>query len=151
MECNIGTIANGTHTAMITLITGSGRFRINSRDNSGRTMLHIAVIEGNLNVVTQILDLRTEEFGEDPKNDKLNVNIVDDEGRTPADYLEDIENAETRMEIQNALAGAGAIYGQDGQHIAIYDDDTGVLTYGNHGPNSPVGVVEGFPPSTSPS
>jgi hypothetical protein len=149
MECN----EKGSHAPAIRLITSSNRFLVNSRDNRGRTMLHIAVAEGNLPVVEQILALRDGTDEEPLRPLPLNPNIVDEKGRTPADYLGDIEDVKTRMYIQNALAGAGAEYGRDGQHIALFDSSTGDLEYEDHvaGVDSAVEMVNGFPSSPSPS
>jgi ankyrin repeat protein len=110
MECNHqGSSGIWSHQDNIEALLASDRIRINSRDNRGRTMLHIAVISGDTNVVTQILKL-TGQYGTD--NQRLEVNITDDRGKTPADYLEYIKNENVQKSIQILLAALGtAKYG----------------------------------------
>jgi hypothetical protein len=129
---------SGSHTAIINILLNSLRFLINSRDNHGRTMLHIAVMQGDIRVVTQLLALRN---GDGYHGYVLDVNIRDDMGRTPADYLEGIDNMHTRMEIQDALAGAEATYGRDGNHIKTHNRDTGAYECAEHSNGNPVQAV----------
>ncbi|MDR2371710.1 MAG: ankyrin repeat domain-containing protein [Puniceicoccales bacterium] len=131
MECNNG----GSHLAAINLLKSCDRFLINSRDNHGRTMLHVAVAEGDLNVITQILALQ------DKSGNSLGVNITDDEDKTAADYLEDIDNIATRVEIQNALSGASAHFGVAGYHIDSYASTSGACECAEHGSDAEVSAV----------
>ncbi|MDR2812552.1 MAG: ankyrin repeat domain-containing protein [Puniceicoccales bacterium] len=87
------------------------QIKINSRDNRGRTMLHTAVIFGEADVVEQILALKGTPYGEGGQ--ELDVDVKDDMGRTPADYLVAIGNINTRAKIQKLLHDAGA-HNKDG-------------------------------------
>jgi hypothetical protein len=71
----------------------------------------------------------------------LEVDIKDDEGKTPADYLEEIDDVATRVNIQNALAGKGAQYGLAGNHITAYNPNTPAITYAAHDADSDVKEV----------
>jgi hypothetical protein len=75
-----------------------------------RTMLHIAVMNGDINVVGQLVALNGT-YGEDKRS--LNINAKDDLGKTPADYLTTIKNANVRKTIQRLLHEKGARYGND--------------------------------------
>jgi hypothetical protein len=110
----------------VTVLLTDGRF-VNELNNRRQTMLHIAVAKGNLNVVMQIL-ARTSIHDEHP----LHPNIVDDDGRTPADYLEEIDDITARVAIQNALHNVGAAYAMAGNHIITYTQTTGACEYDDH-------------------
>jgi hypothetical protein len=100
----------GQNQASVNALLTCPRIRVNSRDNKGRTMLHVAVMFGETSVVEQLLNLYTTgAHGEDEQ--ALNIDIKDDTGRTPADYLVAIKNEDVRGEIQGHLATAGAKYG----------------------------------------
>jgi hypothetical protein len=78
-------------------------------------ILHVAVMRGEADVVRQLMDLIGREFGGadgEPKA-SLDINAQDDARRTPADFLECIENEETRRTIQGLLEAKGAVYGNN--------------------------------------
>jgi ankyrin repeat protein len=93
----------------------------------GCNMLHIAVKQKNENVVKQILAIQTN------RNYPLSdiVNAKDKALKTPADYLEDIQDNVLRHNIQNALSGIGAVFGVgcmlDGN---TYGPEASVPTFG---------------------
>ncbi|MDR2812973.1 MAG: ankyrin repeat domain-containing protein [Puniceicoccales bacterium] len=94
------------------LIVASPRFRVNSRDNRGRTMLHIAVMFGEVEVIDRMVDwLGITQYGEDKQ--VLDVDVKDDMGRTPADYLVAVRDVDKKGEILKLLAGLKAKYGDD--------------------------------------
>ncbi|MDR0740450.1 MAG: ankyrin repeat domain-containing protein [Puniceicoccales bacterium] len=73
-----------------------------------RTILHIAVMNGDINVVEQLVALNGT-YGEDKHS--LNINAKDNLEKTPADYLTTIKNANARKTIQRLLHEKGAQYG----------------------------------------
>jgi hypothetical protein len=134
MECN----RENSHRDIILLITGCSRFLVNSRDNRGRTMLHVAVQEGNAHVAEQILGL----IGTPYNGHTLNIDVVDDVGRTPADYLEEIADIEARVAIQNILHEVEATYANGGYQVTGYASGFTFHTTSPHEPAVPVGQAE---------
>jgi hypothetical protein len=126
---------SGSHVATINLFVTDSRFLINSRDNWGRTALHVAVWDGNFEVLQQLLALR----GNTYNGYKLDVNIPDCMDRMPADNLEEVADITLRAKIQNALAEVEAVYGLDGTHISAYSAES--VTYGTHNSGDTVMVV----------
>ncbi|MDR1435056.1 MAG: ankyrin repeat domain-containing protein [Puniceicoccales bacterium] len=102
--------------ANVDLLLGCPRIRVNSRDVKGRTLLHIAVMYGEADIVKQILDLDADKTEYGDSKQTLDVNVKDDMGHTPADYLGALTDRELREKIQKLLHGAEAKYG-DGEDV----------------------------------
>ncbi|MDR2807254.1 MAG: ankyrin repeat domain-containing protein [Puniceicoccales bacterium] len=93
----------------IEAIINADRFKVNSRDNLGRTMIHIAVIKCNKRVLNCCSD---PDFKAKLAaiNQELKVNVEDDNGKTPADYLDDIKDLDAKKIMQGRLCALGAKY-----------------------------------------
>ncbi|MDR1590394.1 MAG: ankyrin repeat domain-containing protein [Puniceicoccales bacterium] len=123
-------------TDCATTLVNSPKFFINSRDNHGRTILHVAVRDGADAVVTKLINEKSIAWNDH----SLEVNIKDAGGKTPADYLEDVDDIDTRAIIQDALKEGGATYGKVGRHITDYNAGDGTYKLTAHAEN--IAVVE---------
>jgi hypothetical protein len=87
-------------------LLSADRINTNAMDVMRRNMLHDAVMNGDANVVRQLLNLRDIPYGNMGRS--LNINAKDGVGKTPADYLSTIKNVDVRTKIWTLLAAAGA-------------------------------------------
>ncbi|MDR2807255.1 MAG: ankyrin repeat domain-containing protein [Puniceicoccales bacterium] len=96
------------HDDAVKALLSAKKIRINSRDVMGRTMLHKAVIDSNVNVVKQILALVGNTYGED--GGSLDANLMDDLGHVPGYYISSIRDTEIANAIRELFSNAGAYF-----------------------------------------
>ncbi|MDR2200799.1 MAG: ankyrin repeat domain-containing protein [Puniceicoccales bacterium] len=76
----------------------ASRTNYNSRDVKGRTILHVAVQQANKDVIAELFTLTKSGSGEgDPK--KLDIAILDNDGKKAEDYINDIIDSTLKTEI----------------------------------------------------
>jgi ankyrin repeat protein len=92
----------------IDTLLAAASINVNAVNACRRTILHVAVMNGDINVVEQLVALNGT-YGEDKHG--LEINAKDDLGKTPADYLTTIKNTDVRKTIQRLLHEKNAQYG----------------------------------------
>ncbi|MDR1590393.1 MAG: ankyrin repeat domain-containing protein [Puniceicoccales bacterium] len=94
----------------INVLLTEQRINVAAVDIMGRTILHVAVMNGDSNVVQQLVGLNGT-YGE--SGSRLEIDAKDDLGKTAADYLTTIKNTPKRQAIQKILYEKNAKYGNN--------------------------------------
>jgi hypothetical protein len=94
----------------VKVLLAASYINIGIKDNQNRTILHVAVMNGDSNVVRQLVALDGTygvfEFG-------MDINATDYFKKTAADYLSTIKNTQKRQTIQKILYEKNARYGDN--------------------------------------